>query len=72
MNSLRLSILSIVLTQMAVQDVRPEDRPSTDDWLRVDDIRYAEVDGHPLLLDLYLPKNVNRPPVVVWIHGGAW
>jgi acetyl esterase/lipase len=33
---------------------------------------YAEVDGHQLLLDLYLPKNVERPPLVVFIHGGSW
>lgn len=35
-------------------------------------IRFAEVDGHPLALDLHLPPNANRPQVIVWIHGGAW
>ncbi len=37
------------------------------------DIEYARVDGKPLLLDIYLPKDAPRPlPVIVWIHGGGW
>jgi len=43
-----------------------------DSYRRLDDIQYAEVDGHRLLLDLYLPTDVERPPVVLWVHGGAW
>ena len=39
---------------------------------RINDIQYAEVDGHRLLLDLYLPKAAKQPPLVVWVHGGAW
>jgi len=33
---------------------------------------YACVDGGELLLDLYLPDWVEEPPLVIWIHGGAW
>lgn len=36
------------------------------------DVEYANVDGSSLLLDLYLPRNVKNPPLVVWIHGGGW
>jgi len=37
------------------------------------DITYAEVDGHELQLDLYLPESkADSAPLVVWIHGGAW
>ncbi len=36
------------------------------------DIEYAEVDGRSLKLDLYLPKEAQNPPLVVWVHGGAW
>ena len=36
------------------------------------DIVFAEVDGHRLMLDLYLPAVDSRPPLVVWIHGGGW
>ncbi len=41
-------------------------------YRRLTDIQYAEVDGHKLLLDLYLPDDVDRPPLIVWVHGGAW
>ena len=37
------------------------------------DIEFASVAGHSLLLDLYMPDEaVINPPVIVWIHGGAW
>jgi acetyl esterase/lipase len=36
------------------------------------DVTYATVDGKPLALDLYLPGGVAQPPLVVWVHGGAW
>ena len=36
------------------------------------DIEYAKVNEHSLLLDLYLPDNIDNPPLIVWIHGGAW
>ncbi len=36
------------------------------------DIRFAEVDGHKLALDLYLPRTAKPPPLIVWVHGGAW
>lgn len=36
-------------------------------------IKYAQVDGMNLELDLYRPKNFyGKSPVIVWIHGGAW
>ncbi len=36
------------------------------------DITYAEIDGHELKLDLYLPDAATNPPLLVWVHGGAW
>jgi acetyl esterase/lipase len=39
---------------------------------RFDDVVYAEVDGRRLLLNLFVPKDVKRPPLVVFIHGGSW
>jgi acetyl esterase/lipase len=36
------------------------------------DIVYATVDGRPLRLDLYLPEGAQSPPLLVWVHGGAW
>jgi acetyl esterase/lipase len=35
-------------------------------------IVYATVEGQPLALDLHLPAGVARPPLVVYLHGGAW
>ena len=36
------------------------------------DVVYATVDGRDLGLDLYMPAGVERPPLVVWVHGGRW
>lgn len=36
------------------------------------DLTYAEVDGQPLMLDLYLPPGQDPRPLVVWVHGGGW
>jgi acetyl esterase/lipase len=36
------------------------------------DIPFATVDGQQLKLDLYLPRNIANPPLLVWVHGGAW
>jgi acetyl esterase/lipase len=37
------------------------------------DLVYAEVEGEPLELDLYLPAERRGPvPVVLWMHGGSW
>jgi len=36
------------------------------------DLVYARVDGRSLALDLYLPEGVKSPPLLVWVHGGAW
>jgi len=36
------------------------------------DILYKVVDGVELYLDLYLPENATNPPLIMWMHGGAW
>jgi acetyl esterase/lipase len=38
----------------------------------VRDIEYARVGDRPLKLDLYLPQGRIHPPLIVWVHGGAW
>lgn len=38
----------------------------------VPNIAYAQVDGRTLALDLHLPAGVKQPPLVVFLHGGAW
>ena len=36
------------------------------------DIPYATVDGETLALDLYMPAHTENPPLVIYLHGGAW
>src|SRR5262249_32702180 len=36
------------------------------------DIVFAEHDGTRLLGDLYLPKGLDKAPVLVAVHGGGW
>jgi len=39
------------------------------------DLVYAEIDGKPLEIDLYLPRDRDPhdlPPIVMWMHGGSW
>ncbi len=36
------------------------------------DIEYAVVGERSLKLDLFLPDNTRNPPILIWIHGGAW
>ena len=38
---------------------------------KITNVKYAEVEGQTLALDLYLPSTKNSP-LIVWIHGGAW
>lgn len=36
------------------------------------DVPYVERSTGKLELDIYLPEGVENPPLVVWVHGGAW
>jgi acetyl esterase/lipase len=36
------------------------------------DITFAIVGETKLALDLYMPVGVENPPLIVWVHGGAW
>ena len=48
---------------------------TTPPFTKQTDILYATAENHPLLLDLYTPNNTpnpTNPPLIVWVHGGAW
>jgi acetyl esterase/lipase len=36
------------------------------------DLVYATVGGKNLALDLHLPTGIRHPPLLVFVHGGAW
>ena len=44
----------------------------TTSYDKVSDIIYAVVDDRELGLDIYMPRGVDDPPLLVWIHGGRW
>lgn len=35
-------------------------------------IPFREIDGIILYIDLFLPDDAENPPLIFWIHGGAW
>ncbi len=41
-------------------------------YTKTSDIVYAVVDERELGLDIYMPRDVDTPPLLVWIHGGRW
>lgn len=41
-------------------------------YRKLADLPFAEVDGHRLALDLYLPEGKQGAPLVVFVHGGGW
>jgi len=63
------TIAAISIAAMGNSTARSEEKPTFSVQC---DIEYAAFDGGRLLLDHYLPKNVEQPPLVVWLHGGAW
>jgi len=68
MKRLLLSSLCFLLFNSATAAEKPADKKVQ----LTRDIEFARVDGQGLLLDLYQPKGVERPPLFVWIHGGGW
>jgi acetyl esterase/lipase len=36
------------------------------------DVDYARIGEQVLKLDLHVPAKRPRPPLIVWVHGGAW
>jgi acetyl esterase/lipase len=41
-------------------------------WDRIQDVDYARVGDQALKLDFHVPRAKIRPPLLVWVHGGAW
>lgn len=35
-------------------------------------IPYKDVGTHELYLDVFVPETAEKPPVILWVHGGGW
>lgn len=55
-------VVASLAPAVAVEPVAPTHR----------DLVFGEANGQKLMLNLYLPKNVEHAPLVVYIHGGSW
>ena len=67
-----LAITAATLSWAQAQTARHPSEDLTEDVTLHRDIEYARAGEKSLLLDIYLPKAESHPPLVVWIHGGAW
>ncbi|MFK8111074.1 MAG: alpha/beta hydrolase fold domain-containing protein [Rubripirellula sp.] len=65
--------LGIATSQLLSLSGALAQQPSLEESVRIErDLPYVS-DGHERQkLDLYVPKSVTNPPLVVWIHGGGW
>lgn len=65
-------IFSLLVTQLLFG--QGNDGPQLPDGILVEkDMVYETVNGRELPLDLYRPKDADKPlPLIIWIHGGAW
>lgn len=68
--SLLLACAAAALTAHAQHE--PVSGASAGEIVEIADIVFAVHDGHVLELDLYLPSSAEHPPLLVWLHGGAW
>jgi acetyl esterase/lipase len=67
-----ISLALLIANPSLAVDATAEQTPPKAPFETVRNIPYAEVNGKPILLDLRVPMNAQRPPLVVWIHGGGW
>lgn len=63
----------ILLLGVAAVGLAQPSRPSLPEGAVVHrDIAYVANGHERQKLDLYLPKAEGKPPLVIWVHGGAW
>lgn len=73
MNTRRLS-LGLLLTASLLCDFANAQnaQEASTDYVKTANIVYGTVDGRDLLVDTYIPARGDNPPLLVWVHGGAW
>ena len=66
----RCLVIALIAASSLLLSVRNELLAAKPD---IEGIEFAEIDDRALLLDLYLPSNIDgKVPLVIWVHGGAW
>jgi acetyl esterase/lipase len=65
-------MLNVLLAVVSIAPCFADDTANTFEVTVHRDIEFAEVDGVKLLLNLHMPNEVENPPLVMYIHGGAW
>jgi len=61
-----------ILTALAAAAIVQPLSMHADETRVIRDIEYARIGDIGLKLDLHVPTNAKSPPLVVWVHGGAW
>jgi acetyl esterase/lipase len=62
LHSLSLAALTLLAPLTQAETISPS----------ISDIPFATLPGRQLMLNLFLPKDVKNPRLVVYIHGGGW
>jgi len=60
------SLAGLVLLSIAIR------AGESNRWTVIRDLEYARAGEQRLKLDLHVPSGKPRPPLIVWVHGGAW
>ena len=71
MESIRRKAIGSAVALLVLTPYATAQQPATS-YNKVSDITYAVVDDRELGLDIYMPRGVDDPPLLVWIHGGRW
>jgi len=71
MESIRRKAIGSAVALLVLTPCATAQQPATS-YNKVSDITYAVVDDRELGLDIYMPRGVDDPPLLVWIHGGRW
>jgi len=65
--------LDLLAVGVGLERLVDRNPPLTDDIEEIKNIEYKNINGKPLQLDIYRPKNLEKPaPLLVFIHGGGW
>ena len=71
MESIQRKAIGSAVTLLVLTLCATAQQPATS-YDKVSDIIYAVVDDRELGVDIYMPRGVEDPQLLVWIHGGRW